>query len=116
MHELSITQSIVNICSEEAKKHNVRKVTEIRIKIGELCGLVPECIQTYFDLVSSGTRVEGARLMIEKVPMKVICNNCGFEETVSSKFIRCSSCGSENFKIMGGNEFYIDSLEVENGD
>lgn len=116
MHELSITQSIVNICSEEAEKHNVRKVTEIRIKIGELCGLVPECIQTYFDLVSSGTKVEGARLMIEKIPMKVICNDCGFQEIMSPRFERCSSCGSENFKIINGKEFYIDSLEVENGD
>jgi hydrogenase nickel incorporation protein HypA/HybF len=116
MHELSITQNIVDICSDEAEKHNVKKVTEIRIKIGELSGMVPECIQTYFDIVSAGSRVEGAKLKIEKIPIKVLCKVCGFEGTIYSMSKSCSVCGSEDIKITGGNEFYIDSLEVEDGD
>ena len=34
MHELSITQSIVNIAVETAKEHNVKKIREIHLRIG----------------------------------------------------------------------------------
>lgn len=116
MHELPITQSIVNICSEEVEKHNSGKVTKIKIKIGELSGIVPECIQTYFDIISSGTKVEGAQLDIEKVPLKFKCSTCGFSGNMDLNVDNCPSCGSNELKISGGNEFYIDSMEVEDGD
>lgn len=116
MHELSITHNIIAICSEEAEKHKAKKVTEIRLKIGELSGMVPECIQNYFDILSAGTKVEGAVLKVEKVPLKILCRACGFQGVLDSMFEKCPDCGSEDIKLFGGNEFYIDSLEVEDGD
>lgn len=62
MHELSITQSIVNIAAETAAKHQVKRVNEIRIRIGEYSGIVPQCVQQYFDILSKGTAAEGAVL------------------------------------------------------
>ena len=45
MHELSITQSIVNIAVETAKEHNVKKIREIHLRIGEYSGIVSQCVQ-----------------------------------------------------------------------
>lgn len=115
MHELSITQSIVRICTEEAEKHKIAKIDAIKIKVGELSGMVPECIQLYFDIVSKGTKAEGAELKIEKIPVTVVCLECGSENAVNSKFDCCPKCKSRNLKIIHGNEFYIDSLEVDDG-
>ena len=113
MHELAVTQNIIKISSEEADKHNASRVKEIRIKVGELSGLLPDCIQYYFDIASAGTRVEGALLKIEKIPITMRCKDCGAEEELSSRRYTCGSCNSYNIKIIHGNEFYIDSLEVE---
>lgn len=113
MHELAITQNIIEISSEEAEKHNAQKVKEIRIRVGELSGLIPDCIQYYFDIASKGTRVEGAKLIIDKVSIAIRCNECGFEEELAAKSYTCSNCGSYNIKITRGKEFLIDSLEVE---
>lgn len=113
MHELPITESIVRIAKEEAEKHNASKVKEIRIKVGELSGLIPDCIQLYFDMVSEGTIVHGAVLKIDKIPIKIRCNDCGFEEELPQRQFNCSKCQSFNVKVIGGNEYLIDSMEVE---
>lgn len=115
MHELPITQSIVRISVEEAEKHNAKKVNEIKIKVGELSGLVPECIQYYFDILSKGTLSEGAVIKVDKVMMNMKCKECGFIiELNKAEGHKCPECGSSNVKIEGGNEFYIESMEIEN--
>lgn len=113
MHEYPITQSIVRISAEEAEKHKAKKVLEIKIVIGELSGLVPECIQDYFDILSKGTISEGATLKIQKVFPKIYCAECNYESDMKPRVYTCESCGSTKVKIIGGKEFYIDSMEVE---
>ncbi|MFD3157452.1 hydrogenase maturation nickel metallochaperone HypA [Haloimpatiens sp. FM7330] len=113
MHELAVTQSIINISSEEAVKHNVKTVKEIRIHVGELSGLIPECIQYYFNIASKDTIVEGALLKIKKMPIKIKCNECGHINVIKKGEYSCPKCNSYNIKIIGGNEFFIESLEVE---
>lgn len=118
MHELPITESIVRIAVEEAEKHNIKKINEIRLKIGELTGLVPECIQQYFDFASKGTVAEGAQIIIAKIPITMKCTACGYiGETNNFTNNKCPICNSIDMKLASGNEFYIDSMEVEeNGD
>lgn len=113
MHELPITQSIVKISCEEALKHDVKKVKKIKIKVGVLTGFVPESIQYYFDIISKGTTVEGAVLDVQKMPIRIKCKECGFDDLLPKGFYTCPKCGSTNIKVSGGNEFYIDSMEVE---
>jgi len=113
MHEYPITQSIVRISSEEAEKHKANKVLDIKIVIGELSGLVPECIQDYFDILSKGTIVEGAALKIRKVFPKIHCEECNFDSDMKPRTYSCEKCGSTKVRISGGKEFYIDSMEVE---
>jgi len=113
MHEYAITESIVRITEEELLKSKAKKVLEIKLVVGELTGLVPECIQSYFDIISKGTTVYGAILKIEKKSVNVKCNDCGFESPMDLSKDNCSSCGSSNLKLIGGREYYIESMEVE---
>ena len=113
MHEYPITQSIVRITEEELEKSKAKKVLEIKIVVGELSGLVPDCIQSYFDILSKGTKVEGAILKIDKRKVNIKCKDCGFESPMDLSRSNCSSCGSLNLKLIGGKEYYIESMEVE---
>lgn len=114
MHELPVTQSIIKIAKEEAEKHNAVKVSNIKLVVGELTGMVPECIQYYFDLLSKGTILEGAELTLKKLPLIAECKDCHYENRmINFPQNLCPSCKSENIRVKGGNEFYIDSMEVE---
>lgn len=116
MHELPVTQSICDIAVREARRVGARKVTQIRIKQGEYTDYVPEIVQVYFDLVSEGTIAEGAKLVIEPVPAVLSCRDCGKESRGERFRMRCPLCNGRNVELKSGREFYIDSLEVEDGD
>ncbi|MFA6939380.1 MAG: hydrogenase maturation nickel metallochaperone HypA [Clostridiaceae bacterium] len=113
MHELSVTENIIKICSQEAAKNKVVKVKEIKILVGELTGLIPESIQYYFDIASIGTKVEGAKLNIAKIPLKIFCNGCKNTSVVKRGDFICPVCEGSDIKLLGGNEFLIDSMEVD---
>lgn len=113
MHELAITEGIIAAAVPEAERHGAKKILEIRLKIGELSGVLPECIQEYFNIVSCGTIAEGARLAVEKIPITVKCLTCEKESVIGLKKIRCPHCGGAEIKIISGREYFVDSLEVE---
>ena len=113
MHELAITQSILDIAQKVAAEHGAAKVKSVRIMLGEYSGVVPQCIQDYFDVVSKGTVVEGAFLDIRRLPVIIRCNACKKESRINRLHVACPECGSTDLKLIQGREFYIESLEVE---
>lgn len=113
MHEMAITEGIMEAAVPAAQAQGAKKILEIRLKIGELSGVIPECIQYYFDIVSQGSIAEGARLRVETIPVTVQCRDCGYEGGIDRKKIRCPQCGSGELKLLSGREYYVDSLEAE---
>ena len=104
MHELSITQSILDYSLSEAKKHGGVKIREIRLLLGPFSGIVPECIQMYMDLLAEGTIAQG---------VKIRCRDCGKESEITRRHIACPFCESLRLEILSSNDFIIDSLEVD---
>jgi hydrogenase nickel incorporation protein HypA/HybF len=113
MHELSVTQGIMQIVEAEAKKNNVNRVLSIKLMVGQLSGVMPQLIQDYFELVAEGTVVQGAKLIIERVPASIECSECGEISPIDRMKLRCPKCDGIEVKIVTGKEFYIDSMEVE---
>ena len=113
MHELAITKSIIDLVEGEAKKQGFKKALEIRLRLGEFSGIVPEYIRDFFPLVAEGTVSEKAELFFETNPAKFLCFDCGFEGSADRKNACCAQCGSTALKMTAGREFYVDSLKVE---
>jgi len=113
MHELALTQSILDISLTEAAKYQAKRVVEIRIKAGALAGVLPALIQEYFHIISAGTVAEQARLVIEKIPAAVSCLDCGAEREAERFIFTCPACGGGHIRLLKGQEFYVDNLEVE---
>ena len=117
MHELSITEHLLEDCLREAKRQHASRIRVIRLCIGELRGIVPDCIQIYLDMLAEGTIAEGARIESETLPVKVRCLDCGQDGEIIPHHLECPHCGSLRLKLLSGKEFYIKSLEVDiNGD
>ncbi|MBQ8383486.1 MAG: hydrogenase maturation nickel metallochaperone HypA [Clostridia bacterium] len=113
MHELAITQGIVNFALEEAAKRNAAKVTALTVAVGALSGIVPDCIETYFALVAEGTPAEGAKLTFRRIPATVRCPDCNAESKLPDFRLRCPACTSRKVELLSGREAYIESMEIE---
>lgn len=110
MHEMSITQSVVEICEAHAAG---RRVTDVVLEIGELSGVAPECIEFCFEACASGTLLEGARLKTEIVPGVGSCPACSLQLPVGSLFDPCTGCGAFGLAIVSGQELRVKELELE---
>ncbi len=113
MHELSITQSILNIALSSAENAGAKKINGIKIKLGEMSGCVPQYIQEYFDIVSEGTIAHNAKLEFTSVPAMAKCLDCGKETRLIRFRFRCEHCKSQKIKIISGREFLVESIDIE---
>ncbi|HIR48059.1 MAG TPA: hydrogenase maturation nickel metallochaperone HypA [Candidatus Caccousia avicola] len=113
MHELAVTQNILEISLNAAQEQGAVRIRAIRLSIGPFCGIVPECIQIYLDVLAKGTAAEGAKIEATLLPLRVRCRDCGKESEISRTHIACPSCGSLRLERLSGREFTVESLEVD---
>ena len=113
MHELSVTESLLNIAVKHAEKVNARRVTDLNIVIGDLASMVDESIQFYWDIIAAGTIAEGAALHFRRIPAELQCNTCGEKYHPTDRELICPNCGGVGAKIIAGEEFALESIDVE---
>ena len=113
MHELALTEGILEIVREQAEKNGFDRVLEISLKVGEYSGVIPECLMEFFPIASKGTRAEGARLLIQPVPASFRCLSCGYEGPIPPRTACCPECASTAIRMVAGREFYMENLKVE---
>ena len=114
MHEFPITQQIVKLAEETAKKSNAGKITRISLIMGELSGFVEESIRMYFEIIAKGTLAEDAKLEITYVESKMFCPNCKTYFKREKYSFDCPDCKMVGEPTKIGKEFYIEDIEVEN--
>lgn len=113
MHELSIAMSIVDLATEAANNNGGGKVEALYLKLGQLSGVVKDSLLFSWDLACAGTRIEGARLVIEDVPVTVHCSLCERERTLDSiNNFACPVCGDPSTKVLGGRELQLSAMEI----
>jgi hydrogenase nickel incorporation protein HypA/HybF len=113
MHELPITQSILEITLRHAQQAHANRVASINLVIGQLASVVDDSVQFYWDMISEGTIAQGALLNFERKAVVLKCLNCENEYTPAGESFACPNCQSESIKIISGEEFYLESIEVE---
>jgi hydrogenase nickel incorporation protein HypA/HybF len=113
MHELGVTENIVNIALAKAGEAQAGKISKINVVIGEMSGFVSDCIQFYFDSLSKDTIAQGAVLHFEVVPAQLQCRSCSTVFPPQDTLWSCPECGGQSIEISKGRELLIESIEVE---
>jgi len=113
MHELSVTENILEIALTHANASSATKVTDIYLVIGQLSSIVDDSVQFYWNYISEDTICSGARLHFTRIPAKFRCMDCEIEFEMPNELTACPNCGSMLNTIISGEEFYIDSIEIE---
>lgn len=109
MHEMSITQGIIDICEKYA---GGRRVLSVDVEIGELSSVVPDAVEFCFEACSQGALLEGVRINIVRIPSSGTCLDCGADTTLTALFDASQSCGGYQVKVVSGEEIRIREIEV----
>ena len=115
MHELPVIENILKTVLAHAAKHRVRKVVAIHLEVGELSDLEDQWMQRYFDHLSKGSRAEKARLVIERVPARLRCAQCGetFPFTMTpDESNACPVCAGCDCQLIAGQGYFVKNLEA----
>ena len=110
MHELALSSAIVNTVAKHA---DGRRVILVNLRVGRLRQVVPETLEFYFEFVARDSVCEGARLEQEVIDARLRCNACALEWAIEIPAFRCPTCGGGEVEIASGDEFEVESIEVE---
>ena len=113
MHELSIAVNIIEIAEEHAKKENASVITEIELDIGSQSGVVVEALEFAMESATKGTMLENAKVVINAIPARSVCNKCGNRFFVEEIFTPCSECGNPFCDLVKGKELKVKSLKID---
>jgi len=113
MHEFAITQSILSIALEQAEAARAAKITVINVIVGELSGVVDECVKFYFEFLSKDTIAAGAALSFDRPSTRLRCRRCDTTFPPDSNKWVCPDCGEQSVEIISGRECRVESIEVE---
>jgi hydrogenase nickel incorporation protein HypA/HybF len=113
MHEMSVAQSILRIVLDSAQKNGATRVKLVRIRAGELRGIVREQLAFFFDFITKDTIAEGAGLEVEKVPIQARCKGCSHVFMVKDYAFVCPECESKDVDTIQGMELAVKEIEIE---
>jgi hydrogenase nickel incorporation protein HypA/HybF len=113
MHELPITESILEIALRHAQNAHAKRITDIYLVIGQLSSIVDESVSFYWDIVSKDTIAEEAELHFRRIQTELICLDCNQRYHPGNEDLTCPSCKSSRVKIVAGEEFSLEAIEVD---
>src|ERR1700752_2208325 len=103
MHEMAITQSVVDaVCSHAAG----RRVHSVRLEVGVLCAVVPDSMQFCFELATEGTVADGPPLDLKVPPGPARCRSCKETFELHDLILLCP-CGSADLEVLAGRDLRI---------
>ncbi len=113
MHEMSIAQSLIHILQEEMAKHGAKSLRSVRLSVGELTAIVPESLSFCFEIIVQGTPLEGAKLLMDRIPLRGYCPQCDETFDIKDFVFVCPTCANTAIETIEGQELSIVEMEVE---
>jgi hydrogenase nickel incorporation protein HypA/HybF len=113
MHELPVTESLLEIAIRHATESDATRITNLHLVIGQLASIIDDSVQFYWDIISKGTIAEGASLHFKRIPTEFSCSDCDLLYHPENNDFKCPTCNGINVLIVAGREFYLESIEVD---
>jgi hydrogenase nickel incorporation protein HypA/HybF len=107
MHELALSESIVELVADSARREGMRRITDVRVEIGAGAAVDAAALAFCFPLAAEGSPVEGAVLRISHVPLRAICGACGEVWQPDDITSLCPTCRSADRRITDGQQMRV---------
>jgi hydrogenase nickel incorporation protein HypA/HybF len=116
VHETAFAAGILRIVREEARRHNVSRITEIHLQVGRLSAVEEQGLRACFELLAEGGVAQGAILKTANAPLPARCANCGQSFELVTRSFCCPRCRSADIRFQGGHGCTIQSISAERAD
>lgn len=113
MHETVLMRNLLDTVEQAVENHQVKRVNRVVISVGKLANVLPDALLFAFEAMTQDGIMKGAELEIESVPAVAHCDDCGAEYQIDGFPIVCPACMSTSFRIISGEEVYIQSIDCE---
>lgn len=124
MHEISITQSLLNLILEKTPSQS--QVTDVYLRVGEMSCVSSDTVEIYFKHLSQNSPAANAKLHFEMEPLQLTCRDCQRQwsfardeknehapQILRRAFAIGCECGGKNLKICGGMGSELVRFEVK---
>jgi len=112
MHELSVAQSIFEIVEQYVPRDQGQSVKSVKLKLGELSGVVPDSLEFCFSAITAETPLRGATLDIEHIPFVLHCRSCDRSFKSELGVVLCPECGHSDTQVVSGTEMQVVEIEL----
>ena len=112
MHELAIAQNILEIVRQSVPEEQAPDVKWVRIRVGQLSGVIPDSLEFCFSAIVGETDMPGAGLAIEEVPPVSRCKKCGHRFQIEDMAFVCPECKSTDLELIAGRELQVVEIEL----
>jgi len=113
VHELGLAQGILDLVRQSVPETDLPAVRAVRVRVGEMAGVVADSLEFCFSAILTGTSCAGAFLAIEPVPARARCRACAEEFPLRTPVFRCPSCGGIAVTMVSGAELQVVDVELE---
>ncbi|MHB9149626.1 MAG: hydrogenase maturation nickel metallochaperone HypA [Thermoleophilia bacterium] len=115
MHEMTLAVNLVDEVERCLADFDAgARVMSVTLEVGGLRAVVPEALSFCFEVASSGSLIDGARLIIEEIPVEVRCERCEHQWVVHELQFLCPTCEGP-VKLLSGKELLLRAIEVDDG-
>jgi len=112
MHEVSLMTDTLELATRSARAAGASRIHALRLRVGQLSGVVPEALRFAFEALRPGTPAAEATLDIETVPARWWCRHCAREFDGEPPWSECPTCGQPSGEARAGFELELASMEV----
>lgn len=112
MHEVAITQQLVEIAQNQAANHGANKVTSVTVEIGALSGVIAQAVEFCYDSCTQGTILEGSELKIIATEASGWCSDCQQRCQIDATTLACMVCQGFMIKAEQGMELRLVEIDV----
>jgi Zn finger protein HypA/HybF involved in hydrogenase expression len=113
MNVQTLVRKLVRQVAEEVASHPGRRVVSLRAHVGELAGVESAALSRAYANAVRHTPLHGTEVVIETDAPDAICDQCGNKFRFEAGISECDKCGSMRLSLHGGEQFYVDSVLME---
>lgn len=112
MHELALTQSVLNLALQHAQQAGAQRVVAVNLTLAEFAHETEDSLQFYWCLLREGTLAQAAELRMRRVPLQALCDECGQRFVPSEEPLICPACFSPRV-TPEADLVRVESIDVE---
>jgi hydrogenase nickel incorporation protein HypA/HybF len=129
MHEWALAEAILASAKQVAEKEQLKSVTEVTVKVGELQQVEPPILRFALSQMQTGV-LKDVKFRIRKAKSTLKCRVCGttwqfnakkmdkaaaeaihFVPEVAHTYVKCPKCGSPDFEIASGRGVWLADIK-----